>query len=242
MMLTTNEVQQCVYEACRNTHSFMVNMRNMGGAGEESLTDYLLREINARLPEVFITWKHNKQLEGRKTGADWEWWIIYDSHYFCFHIQAKKFSDSLIDKQRVFYKDGEQYRLLLDDANKYGAIPLYVYYVANFGNLNLRCSNYSDSGVYYEDARNMNRYYSGGKYNNQSGLVHLRHANPLPCLLCNIDPMCNGLGSHIEIIETFNVPSYVNYLKEGKEINPISLPESERERISLFNSIVLVSL
>lgn len=63
MMLTTNEVQQCVYEACRNTHSFMVNMRNMGGAGEESLTDYLLREINARLPEVFITWKHNKQLE-----------------------------------------------------------------------------------------------------------------------------------------------------------------------------------
>lgn len=241
-MLTTIQVQQLMYEACKSTHSFMVNMRNIGGAGEESLTDKLLSEINERLSDVFITWKHNKLLEGRKTGADWEWWIIYGSHYFCFHVQAKKFSDSLRDVQSVFYKSGEQYQLLLNDANKYSAIPLYVYYVANIGGFNLRCSNYSDSGVYYEDARNMNRYYSGGKYNNQTGLVLLRHANPLPCLLCNIDPMCNGLGNHIDIIETFDVPSYVNYLKDGKDINTVSLPDSERERISLFNSIVLVRL
>lgn len=241
-MLMTNQVQQCVYEACKSTHSFMVKMRNMGGVGEESITDKLLCEINARLSDVFITWKHNKLLEGRKTGADWELWIIYDNHYFCFHIQAKKFSDSLADKQSVFYKNGEQYHLLLNDANKYGAIPLYVYYVANIGNLSLRCGNFSDSGVYYEDARNMNRYFSDDKYKNQSGIVHLRYTNPLPCLLCNIDPICNGLGSHIEIIETLDVPSYVNYLKDGKDINSIPLPNGERERISLFNNIALMKL
>lgn len=142
----------------------------------------------------------------------------------------------------MFYKNGEQYRLLLSDANKYGAIPLYVYYVANIGNFNLRCSNYRDSGVYYEDARNMNKYYSGGRYNNQTSLMHLGHANPLPCLLCNIDPMCDGIGIHIDMIETIDVPSYVNYLRERQDINSIPLPDSERERISLFNSIVLVNL
>lgn len=159
-MLTTTQVQQLVYEACKCTHAFMLRMRNIGGAGEESITDKLLFEINERLPKVFISWKYNRLIEGRKTGADWEWWIIYDSHYFCFHVQAKKFSDYLIDVQSVFYKNGEQYHLLLNDANKYGATPLYVYYVANNGNLNLRCNNYNDSGVYYEDARNMHRYVS----------------------------------------------------------------------------------
>lgn len=50
---------------------------------------------------------------------------------YVFHIQDKNLSDSLRDVQSVLYKNGEQYRLLLSDTNKYGATPLYVYYVAN---------------------------------------------------------------------------------------------------------------
>ena len=42
----TNQVQQLVYEVFKSTHAFMLRMRDIGGAGEESLTDMLLPEIN----------------------------------------------------------------------------------------------------------------------------------------------------------------------------------------------------
>lgn len=95
--MKTSEIQNIMYNACRIVHSKIVNMKSIGGIGEESLTDILLSSIHEQLQGIFLTWKHTKRAEGSRTGADWEWWICYNNTYYCFHIQAKKFSGVLSD-------------------------------------------------------------------------------------------------------------------------------------------------
>lgn len=51
----TNQVQQLVYEVFKSTHAFMLRMRDIGGAGEESLTDMLLPVTIQRMPMQLLS-------------------------------------------------------------------------------------------------------------------------------------------------------------------------------------------
>lgn len=135
--------------------------------------------------------------------------------------------------------------MLVRNAHRYHAAPIYVYYVESVGNTFLRCQNYKDSGVYYEDARSLRQYIVKGKYNRQQGSTHLSNSYPLPCILCNF---CDEGNCHvfknggIDIIAADNVPSYVKYLEEGKDLNTVFLPEEERNRLGLFDRFLLIRL
>lgn len=56
---------------------------------EESITDWLLRDISKRVKNVYYT-SFSRMTEARTTGADWEWWFLFDCGSYRMRIQAKK--------------------------------------------------------------------------------------------------------------------------------------------------------
>jgi len=98
---------------------------------EESITDFILLELQYKHPKEIKTQKYTKPQESR-TGADWEWWLTSGKNWLGLRVQAKK-----LDPKRLEYPE-------LDKRNAYGLqvnllinyslngspkrIPLYVLY------------------------------------------------------------------------------------------------------------------
>lgn len=116
---------------------------------EESLTDWLLFDVSHRLPNV---WYHafNRIEEGQKTGADWEWWILFPQNCVRFRVQAKKVSkDNNYPKIAYPNKTGLQIYKFLEDSRRVNAISLYAFYspAINYEACNSQFTNYS-GGVF----------------------------------------------------------------------------------------------
>ncbi len=63
---------------------------------EESLTDRFLYNLSEKIPTIKYE-QYTKTEEGRKTGADWEWWFIFsDKKSFAARIQEKNYNPQLI--------------------------------------------------------------------------------------------------------------------------------------------------
>lgn len=114
---------------------------------EESLTDWLLYQASIRSDKVFYkTFTRNEEAH---TGADWEWWILTEDRYglsaYRLLIQAKKLKQKRDNYSSITYGNcnGMQIDLLLSDAVKRQALPLYAYYIDSRPDIKEQLNNFS---------------------------------------------------------------------------------------------------
>lgn len=108
-------------------------MEKQSNVKEESLTDWLLYEVSKKTNKFcYHAFKRNEEAT---IGADWEWWVLTTDSQgrigaFRFLIQAKKLWRGRDNYPLISYsnKNGMQIDLLLEEARKRNAIPLYMYY------------------------------------------------------------------------------------------------------------------
>lgn len=98
--------------------------------GEETITDLVLLEIQRRHPAEIRTAKFSKYVEGRRSGADWEWWLGAPGKWLGLRIQAKKLNSHTGRFEELAYSNahGRQVDLLLASSAADGVYPLYCFY------------------------------------------------------------------------------------------------------------------
>jgi hypothetical protein len=98
--------------------------------GEETITDINLLEIQIRHPNQVRTAKFNRIIEGRVTGADWEWWLGSRSGWLGLRVQAKKLNSHSLQYDSLDHSttNGRQVDLLIRDANRNRLVPMYCFY------------------------------------------------------------------------------------------------------------------
>lgn len=97
---------------------------------EETLTETLLLKMARDLsPLGFEVLMFNKGQEG-ENGADWEWFLDSPQCSVGFRIQAKvlKRGEGAPGKYEQLGKPAGQTQKLIDEANKYGLNPIYIFY------------------------------------------------------------------------------------------------------------------
>lgn len=108
---------------------------------EESLTDWLLFNIsNSTLNVIYKAFTRNEESHN---GADWEWWILTQSYAYRLLIQAKKLNHSGDNYPLITYSNnnGMQIDLLIQEAKKRNALPLYAFYSCCHPDINEQCRN-----------------------------------------------------------------------------------------------------
>lgn len=113
---------------------------------EESITDWLLYQTFIRSKRVYYhTFSRNEEAN---TGADWEWWILTEDRYnisaYRVLIQAKKLKKECDNYSSITYgnRNGMQIDLLLADAVKRQALPLYAYYIDSRPDIKVQLDNF----------------------------------------------------------------------------------------------------
>lgn len=154
-------------------------------AKEESLTDWLLFDLAEKTPNIF-SHAFNRHEEARETGADWEWWFVYDDGAWKFRVQAKKLfnhKDNYPEIART-NKHGLQADLLLSSSKSNNAIPFYAFYSS--GHEKTMCGGKCENkdGVYLAGASKIyNQVIVPGKKKIQPADV-LSMSNPFSCIAC----------------------------------------------------------
>ena len=120
-------------------------LKNQPCVKEESLTDWLLYNASKSCSKVF--YRAFARNEEAHNGADWEWWIIVDKPYgtraYRLLVQAKKLRAGGDNYPLVTYsnKNGMQIDLLIKEAKKRNALPLYAYYSCCHPDINQQLKN-----------------------------------------------------------------------------------------------------
>lgn len=102
---------------------------------ETTLTELNLLEIKRRHPTKVYIQKFSQQDEGKRTGADWEWWIGSNSQWLGIRVQAKRLKDKNADSYSSFNHSnthGKQVEMLLDNARKHQLYPMYCFYNSGY--------------------------------------------------------------------------------------------------------------
>jgi hypothetical protein len=108
------------------------------GLGEEAISSYLLwqwKKMNSRM-HVFSCRAFSRWVENRRTGADFELWILGTTFALPMLFQAKKFIEKEADGYRAKLrypgnKDG-QYKKLRKYAKEFGLNPFYLVYTLSY--------------------------------------------------------------------------------------------------------------
>lgn len=164
---------------------------------EESLTDRFLYDISERIPNVRYK-QFTRTEEGRKTGADWEWWFIFSNkESFAARVQAKKLKNNIDNYPGIAYTSNGQLQIerFLDDSAKDGFASFYSFY-SNGNSTNTMCGGKLDgNGVFFAEANNLkNEFILKGK-NKLFPEDILKFTNPISCLFCC--PLVYQKGSNI---------------------------------------------
>lgn len=158
---------------------------------EESITDRLLYILSRKVPGIYYK-GFTRIEEGRKTGADWEWWIIFRDGSYRFRVQAKKEkSDNYLS---LLYTNthGRQIEMLIDDADKVNAIPLYSFYSTSDEPSMCR-KGFRDEGVFLSSAKELyDEYVKRPRRSVDIGDI-IGRSNPLTCFFCC--PLIKGTAS-----------------------------------------------
>ena len=152
---------------------------------EESLTDWLLFDVSARIPNVHYH-AFTRHQEARNTGADWEWWFVFRNCAVCFRVQAKKVVDS--DNYGGIARTnahGLQIDMLLSDAHAANAILVYAFYSDD--TRPIMCNNVSSpvkDGVFVAGGQKIYDSFIAGSRQNVGAADLLRISNPFSCFAC----------------------------------------------------------
>lgn len=226
--------------------------------GEESLTDWLLYESSLNLPSRYMQFTRHE--EARKTGADWEWWLIGNNKSLKLRVQAKQIHNKTDCYPSIAYtnKYGLQIDKLLSDAKASNSYPIYAFYIAPSKPNNVICNGRNilkshEEGVYLSSAqKTYNKFIKNGKSKVSTNDV-LSISNPLSCLYC-----CNIKQDSIERALAFiqhyfednssenlqgiyeQLPQYILSLLESKDGKTPDWWEKEFDRdITDINAILV---
>lgn len=152
---------------------------------EESLTDWLLYDVSTNISS--ITYKaFTRHEEARKTGADWEWWFLFEEFSAKFRIQAKMIHPATDNYPSIAYtnKYGLQIEKLIQDAKNKNFIPLYALYTClEEKTLCQKRMNINYEGVYLSGANKIhNDFILNGKQVIQPSDL-MKRSIPLSCIL-----------------------------------------------------------
>lgn len=155
---------------------------------EESITDYLLLELQRRHPGV-TTVKFTKIQESHRSGADWQWWFGSNGRWFGMRVQAKRLNTRRMRYDHLGYrtspKHPRQIDRLIGDALANGLAPLYCFYnrVLHTPGWPCDCCNpfHEHLGCTIADARHVDLLLS----QNATGFDDISLVStPLMCLVC----------------------------------------------------------
>lgn len=181
-MPTMNSICEQLQESSEYVKQWLINQP---GVKEESLTDWLLYDVSSKVPSVLYH-AFTRHEEARKTGADWEWWILFNKHSLRLRVQAKKVSPTGDNYTALAYTNryGLQIDMLLADAKKANAIALYALYSAQ--NLQTMCGNGPSQadGVFLAGASRLNTDFIAGVRQYIDATNLLSRSVPFPCIAC----------------------------------------------------------
>ena len=152
---------------------------------EESLSDWLLYDISSRLPNVYYH-AFNRVEEGRVTGADWEWWILFPDQHIRMRVQAKKAFDDKDNYSEIARtnKYGLQIDKLMQDAATVNAIPLYALFSSTGHASSCKFKQAHPDGVYLAGAEAIyNNYISGPRIRVEAADL-ISDSIPFSCFAC----------------------------------------------------------
>jgi len=159
-------------------------MEKQPAVKEESITDWLLFEVSNNIPRFYYK-SFSRNEEAKETGADWEWWIVFDDSTFRLRIQAKKLKIDNDNYHLLAYANryGLQIEKLIENSKKDNFIPFYSFYTSKADQV--RCGeNRNNEGVYLDGAKDIyNRFILPGKKTLKFDDI-LKYTTPLSCILC----------------------------------------------------------
>lgn len=235
--------------------------------GEESITDWFLFNVSEKLP--YIRYKQfTRFVEGRVTGADWEWWFVFpNSKSFATRVQAKKISQNKDNYSGLAHttQGALQVDTLINNARTNKMAAFYAFYTDS--NSKTLCKvNGEGNGVYWSEANKVRTEFiqKGRKKVSDSDILAI--SNPIECLFCCPWPWTlegkngiDGLKRYLEFyFPTYNeqeensnnkvdnlgfqdTPDHISMLLERKEI-PDWYENEYRSRIEGIKAIIIVDL
>lgn len=185
---------------------------NQPGVKEESLTDWLLYDVSLKIPTIFYK-AFTRHTEASKTGADWEWWVLFKTYSLRLRVQAKKVSATTDNYPGLAHTNpyGLQIDMLINDAKKANAIALYALYSAQ--NLKTNCSLYPLSqsyGVFLSGASRLNTDFIAGARKRITAADLLSRSVPFHCIAC-----CPYAGDGTELPSKFFKTYFSSEWEEG---------------------------
>lgn len=233
--------------------------------GEESITDWLLFNISEKLP--YIKYKQfSRYVEGRVTGADWEWWFVFsNSQSFATRVQAKKIRLNKDNYSGLAHTTQGMLQVdkLIKDARTKGMAAFYAFYT-NSDSQTLCKGNRKGYGVYWGEANRVRSEFIQKGRKKVTDLDVLAISNPIECLFCcpltfekqnGIEGFKNYLESYfptyneqdeksnirVENLGFQKTPNYISTLLESEEV-PDWYESEFRNRIEGVKSILVVDM
>lgn len=188
---------------------------------EESMTDWFLFNLSEQSPTIRYK-QFTRSEEGRKTGADWEWWFVFsEKKSFAARVQAKKLKPNFDNYSGIAYVSGDKLQIdrLLDDSSKDGFASFYTFYSTEKPEF-AKCKGMnSKSGVFISEANNLrSRFILKGKQRIEPKDI-VKSSNPISCLFC-----CPMVFETSDIAEGFrrHIKNYFPTISENLSNNNIT--------------------
>lgn len=152
---------------------------------EDTLTQNLLFEIS-RIIQRIIYIPFNRKVEGRFTGADWEWWFLFRNVSYKFRVQAKKVKTNSRDNYpSLAYPRNtcRQINILINDSILNNAIPVYALYTNMIKQVKCK-KTILNEGVYISSAIGLNEKFLQVPRQRILYDILLEDSIPLSCMFC----------------------------------------------------------
>jgi hypothetical protein len=159
-------------------------LKSQQGVKEESLTDWLLYDIDLRRSDVIYR-IFSRREEARETGADWEWWLVFSDGAVRLRVQAKKLRAAHDNYPGLAHanKYGPQIDKLIADAAVVNAFPIYVFYSPNPSSSKCSLGGHLACGVHVAGAATVKQnLLSKKRHVSEADAIAL--STPLQCLVC----------------------------------------------------------
>ncbi len=154
---------------------------------EESITDRFLYDLSEKI-SILKYKQFNRTVEGRKTGADWEWWFVFSNkEAFGARIQAKKIKTNGDNYPSIAYISNEQLQIerLLDDSSNDGLASFYSFYSSKSSSTFNMCGGpNSGQGVFLAEANKLREEIILQPRKKLTADDILKLTNPISCLFC----------------------------------------------------------
>src|SRR5690554_5240427 len=160
---------------------------------EESFTDWMLFNLSQNLPN-FNYREYSRHEENATSGADFDFWLVENSNYLVFRIQAKKLKRTGNHYNPITYPDqtSNQINLLISSS----ILPIRPFYLLyNNDTYNSRCDRHNTGTLLASAQEIQNTLLTGGNTHiTRQQLTNL--SIPLECLFCC--PLSSHLGNKLQ--------------------------------------------